>query len=177
MSSDNAPAQLGFLDTMDPSAGRDDVFDEDDVGVWRCVGCHRSTAEVDEQGHSSECPEGKRLQRSAPKGAKRIRVVGEWVGLRTAIQRDHDLRINLVGAIIRAYRVELDRARKQQRRGTPTRQKATDALIQLVDLLRELTPLHKTLGTLERKVSAWWATIDKLDGRGGPPPTKKKGIR
>ncbi len=80
---ENDPLEFGFVHTAIRPG--DDLFVEDGVGTWRCEGCRRSVAEVDEQGHASGCPHLKRLEEGDPKGLLRRRVVGEWPGLRMAI--------------------------------------------------------------------------------------------
>lgn len=173
--SGNGPLELGFA--VPAIRQGDDLFVEDDVGVWRCIGanCRRSVAEVDEQGHASECEPGKKLKASEPKGDFRRRVVGEWPGLRAAILRDHDLRFNLASAILDAYRQEYRIAERRRDRWKKTRGAAGVAWSALRDILEELAPKMKELETRTAAALQWWSTTDKLDGRGEPPRKKKKG--
>lgn len=169
----NAPEELGFLELVRIPG---DFMVEDDVGEWRCRACRRSLAELEEKGHAGGCEVRDRLVEAQPRGELRRRVVAEWPGLELAILSDHDLRANLVGAIVEAYRTDFKRAKKRNQKWTETRAKVGKAFAELEALLRdEVNPLVERLATLERKVLGWWSVGDQLDGRGGPPRQKKRG--
>lgn len=170
---DNDPLELGFI--VPAFRQGDDLFVEDDVGTWRCIGCRRDVAQVDEQGHASKCEPGERLKASGPKGDFRRRVVGEWPGLRAAILLDHDLRFNLVEEIVGAYRAEYRLALRRKAPWNLTRGATGAAFKALREHLEDLAPRMKELETLKTAALMWWSSTDKLDGRGGPPRGRKKG--
>ena len=158
---------------MEPLVWTGDLFQEDDVGVWRCSGCHRSTAEVDDNGHAGTCAHLPRLEGLEPKTELRRRAVGEWTGLREAILRDHDLRANLVSEIVKAYRLEYRRAKKREL-PLETRGKTGKAAKALETQLRKAGKVFDELEVRERAFELWWSSSDRIDGRGGPPRGRKK---
>ena len=110
--------------------------------------------------------------RETPPPAKR-RIVSEWNGLEVAILQDHDLRANLVSAIVRAYRRDFAKAKKREARFLSSRASTGQAFAELEAHLREnLNPALERLERLESKVLGHWATSDQLDGNGSAPSSR-----
>ncbi len=145
------PAELGFRKASWALLGdaSRDVFAEDDVGTHRCRDCERSVAEVDELGHATDCATRKRLERREPYG-KRRRAVGEWPGLRGALQRDDDLRRNLIREILELYRRE-HKWRRRRLRALPSEAYGS----RLRQLVEELDSQAARLETLRSELDAW----------------------
>jgi len=158
----NGPEDLGGWRSEPVSS---DGFTEDDVGVWRCDGCHRTLAEVEERGHASEgdgCRVADQLARRSPRG-KRRRVVAEWPGLLDALNTHTDLRHNLIRAVLEAFRADYAAKRKRSGPGLDAATRQGKRLAELGELLDQVDDLLKRGAELVSLVWLEGATVEMAE--------------